>query len=408
MLLAWRQVINRMMALAVIVPSVARADEAPLGDPAALRAKITAIVTPHLHRPTDKRDASSSESKQNGAENKSDRQPANRAWAIVVGIVTPDDRHVYGFGRFSSKSDQQPDGRTLFEIGSVTKTFTALLLSDLVEQGKVKLDDPVRMYLPESVEVPRHGDKEITLLHLATHTSALPRIPISIGFTSLVSDNPYDGYGAEDLYQTLANTELRRDPGERYAYSNLAYGLLGHVLSRHANKSYEALVVERICNPLALHQTRITLDDEAQKRLAPPHDAKGKHSSNWDFDAIAGAGALRSTTEDMLGYLEAQMGWKKSAMLLAMRRCHEPRFAAGNKVQSIGLGWHVDQVPGRPTLVFHGGGTGGYNSLVGFVHDDGKPLYGLVVFANAAPAISGMTANDIAVTLLKTIHGSGD
>jgi CubicO group peptidase (beta-lactamase class C family) len=380
-----------------------------LHDREALKQKVTEIVTPHLHRTAEVvARANDEQPKQAGDDDPKAERPANRAWAIVVGIVTKDERHVFGFGRFSAESEQKPDERTLFEIGSVTKTFTALLLADLVEQGKVKLDDSVRLYLPESTALPKRGDKELTLLHLATHTSALPRIPTAIALKSLISDNPYQGYGAEDLYKSLARITLSRDPGEKYDYSNLAFGLLGHVLSRQAGKTYEELVTERICKPLGLGETRITLDDEARKRLAPPHDESGRPSSNWDFDAFAGAGALRSTTDDMLTYLEANMGLKQCAMLNAMQRCHQRRFPAESPVQSIGLGWHIQHASADRALIFHGGGTGGYNSIVGFVKEDGKPVLGIVVFANAAPGGNGMVANDVAVELLAAIRGSED
>jgi CubicO group peptidase (beta-lactamase class C family) len=403
--------VNQLMLCVIIAWAAmtppAHGEEALLRHPEALKAKVAEIVTPYLHRPADDSSQPQQEEQTSADDEPQKPEPSGkRAWAIVVGVITEDDRQVYGFGQFSATSAQKPDRQTLFEIGSVTKTFTALLLADLVEQGKWKLDDPVRLHLPESVSVPTRNDKEVTLLHLATHTSGLPRIPVSVGLKSLVSNNPYVGYGTQDLYNTLSSTKLASDPGERYAYSNLAFGLLGHMLSRHAEKSYEALVREKICDPLGLEQTCITLSDEQRKRLAPPHNDLGRPSSTWEFDAIAGAGALRSTADDMLTYLAANTGWKESSLLPAMRRCHEARFPAGNKVQSIGLGWHIEEVPGRAPLVFHGGGTGGYNCLVGFVQKDKKPLYGLVVLCNAAPGGAGMVANDVAVKLMAAIRSS--
>lgn len=403
-----RLAMTGLLLSALVAYRSASAKDSLLQNRDALKREVAKIVTPYLHRAAE--DDAESNRESDGASKEGQRADLSgaRAWAVVVGIVTKNDRHVFGFGRFSKDSHQEPDGRTIFEIGSVTKTFTALLLADLVEQGKVKLDDPVRLHLPESTTIPKRGDKEITLFHLATHTSALPRIPVSIGLKSLISDNPYLGYGAKDLYKTLSWTKLYRDPGEQYLYSNLAYGLLGHILSRQAGKSYEELIVERICKPLDLCDTRIGLDNETRKRLAPPHNALGKPSSNWDFDAIAGAGALRSTTDDMLTYLEANMGSEECGLLSAMGRCHQARYPAGNDVQSIGLGWHIEKVPGRAPFIFHGGGTGGYSSIVGFVEDDGKPTFGIVVFANAAPTAYGMVANDVAVKLLAALRNSGD
>jgi CubicO group peptidase (beta-lactamase class C family) len=301
-------------------------------------------------------------------------------------------------------SPARPDGRTLFEIGSVTKTFTALLLAESAESGKLKLDDPVRLYLPDEVKMPNRGDKEIKLEHLATHTSALPRIPRSIGLFAIFSTNPYKNYDAGDLYSTLGGLSLSRDPGEKYEYSNLAFGLLGHALSRQADCTFEELVVERICKPLELRDTRVNLDEDQRQRFARPYTASGTKASTWEFDSLAGAGALRSTADDMLTYIEANMGLKKTDLLPAMRRCHKSRQPTPNNIQSIGLGWHVEKRAENAQLIFHGGGTGGYNCLVGFMEQDGEPTFGLVVLTNAAPAASGMVGNDIAVKVIDALQ----
>jgi serine-type D-Ala-D-Ala carboxypeptidase/endopeptidase len=401
-----RLIVAGLFVLSAIAYCPACSGQNLLHDQESLKQKVEEIVTPYLHRAAQ--EVAPTEDCQTKQDHHNAERPSNRAWAVVVGIVTKDGRQVFNFGRFTATSDQKPDDRTLVEIGSVTKTFTALLLADLVEQGKVKFDESLRLYLPESTTVPRRGNKEISLLHLATHTSALPRIPTAIALKSLISDNPYHGYGAEDLYKSLSSITLSRDPGEKYDYSNLAFGLLGHVLSRQAGKTYEELVTERICKPLGLSETRITLDDESRKRLAPPHDELGRRSSNWDFDAFAGAGAVRSTTADMLTYLEANMGLKQCALLPAMRRCHQARYPAASDVQSIGLGWHIQHARDDRQLLFHGGGTGGYNCIVGFVQEKEKPALGIVVFANGAPGGRGMAANDIAVKLLAAIRESED
>jgi len=377
-----------------------------LRDGVALHAKVEQIVTPFLRRHNQDDTPASSGNETTKRENNgasSERQ----AWAIVVGIVSKDGKHVSGFGRMSAEAKQRPDGRTLFEIGSVTKTFTALALAEMVERNQLKLDDRVQQYLPESVAVPKRGDKEITLHHLATHTSALPRVPLAILVQG--TTNPYRDFGTEELYATLKITSLFRDPGERYGYSNLGYGLLGHMLSLQTECGYEELIVERICMPLGLRDTRIQLTEEQHKRLAPGHTYSGEPTSHWDFDAFAGAGALRSTADDMLGYLEANMGLKKTALLAAMRRCHEVRHPAGNKIQSIGLGWHQQTMSRGARLVFHGGGTGGYSSIVGFVEQDNQPTFGLVVLANAGPgSADGMVANDVAIKLLELLHSEKD
>jgi CubicO group peptidase (beta-lactamase class C family) len=378
-----------------------------LSDGEALERKVSEIVRPFLQEASaDSPDKSEKDDEhESGAAEKPKAAAKNgRAWAIVVGIVSKQGRHVFGHGRIAADSTVRPDGRTLFEIGSVTKTFTALVLADAAERGQLKLDDPIRLYLPESVKLPKRGDKEITLEHLATHTSALPRIPFSIGATAVFSTNPYKSYDADDLYQTLAGQLLARDPGEKYAYSNLAFGLLGHALSRQAGCSFEDLVVKRICDPLGLPDTRINLGEDQRKRFASPYTASATAASTWEFDALAGAGALRSTADDMLTYVEANMGTKKSDLFPAMRHCQMVRHPTSNKIQSIALGWHVEKRAGDAQLIFHGGGTGGYNCLVGFMEEDGEPTFGLVVLTNAAPAASGMVGNDVAVKLIEVLR----
>src|SRR4029078_9399783 len=136
------------------------------------------------------------------------------------------------------------DANTVFEIGSLTKTFTATILADMVLRGEVALDDPAQKYLPASVKVPSRNGRQITLLDLATHTSGLPKIPANLKQTD--PQNPYASYSVQDLYDYLTSYTLTRDPGARFEYSNTGVGLLGHILSLKANKSYEDLVIERV------------------------------------------------------------------------------------------------------------------------------------------------------------------
>src|SRR5262249_20556032 len=154
-------------------------------------------------------------------------------------------------GRLAEDNDRHPDEDTIFEIGSITKVFTGLLLAEMVERGLVKLDDPIQKYLP--VPVPQ----EITLLHLATHTSGLPCDPP--GWKPRNNNNPFADYGTKELYAFLSSWRLEREIGTRYSYSNLGMGLLGHLLSLRVNMSFEDLVTRRICDPLGMDDTRIHL-----------------------------------------------------------------------------------------------------------------------------------------------------
>ena len=221
---------------------------------------------------------------------------------IVVGILRGGDQWVAGYGSFDA-GQQPPDEDAIFDIGSVTKVFTTLVLAEMVLRGEVALDDPAQKYLPSTLQMPKWRGQEITLFHLATHTSSLPRLPGNLWKTIKDQANPYANYQVSDMYEFLSGYKLKRPIGSRVEYSNLGMGLLGHILGLVAGKSYEELVSERILRPLGMNHTSIALSPEQQGRLAPGHTSDGKVTANWDIPALAGCGALRSTAGDVLRFL---------------------------------------------------------------------------------------------------------
>jgi D-alanyl-D-alanine-carboxypeptidase/D-alanyl-D-alanine-endopeptidase len=295
---------------------------------------------------------------------------------IVVGVIEPGGRRIVSYGTFDQ--DKRPvNGDTLFEIGSVTKVFTALLFADAVQRGEVALDDPVAKYLPAGVKVPERGGRKITLQDLATHTSGLPRLPPN--FTPKDPGNPYADYTVQQLYDFLGSYELPRDIGSAYEYSNLGGGLLGHVLARRAGVDYETLVRARITAPLAMKSTAIKLPEALQRRLAPGHDAERKRVPNWDLPTLAGAGALRSTANDLLNFLAANLHESTSPLSPALATMLSVRRPAPRPDLTIALGWHIVATPDGHEIVWHNGGTGGYRAFLGF---DAKNRTGVVVLSN--------------------------
>src|SRR5215469_498915 len=195
---------------------------------------------------------------------------AKQGVGIVVGVIEPSGRRIVSYGSLA-KGDKRPlDGDTVFEIGSVTKVFTSLLMSDMVQHGELALSDPVEKFLPATVKLPERGGREITLQDLSTHTSGLPRMPTN--FNPKDTANPYADYSVDQMYQFLSGYTLTRDIGAQYEYSNLGGGLLGHVLARQAGMDYEALLRSRITNPLKMSSTRITLSAQQKARLATGHN----------------------------------------------------------------------------------------------------------------------------------------
>lgn len=301
----------------------------------------------------------------------------HQSLGIVVGVITPEGRRVVSYGHLAQGDPRPLNGDTVFEIGSATKVFTSLLLADMVQHGQVALDDPVSKYLPKTVKMPERNGRPITLVDLATHTSGLPRLPGNM--TPKDPGNPYADYTVDQLYQFLASYELKRDVGSQYEYSNLGGGLLGNALASRAGTDYESLVVSRICDPLGMKSTRITLTPEMKARLAIGHDAGMGPVENWDLPTLAGAGALRSTANDLLNFLAANLGFTKSSLEPAMAAMLKTRRPTGQAGLEIALGWHVFTGNGKE-IVMHDGGTGGYRSFMAY---DPAGRTGIVVLSNA-------------------------
>jgi D-alanyl-D-alanine-carboxypeptidase/D-alanyl-D-alanine-endopeptidase len=301
---------------------------------------------------------------------------SKKAVGIVVGTIGPKGREITAYGKLAKDRPGTPDGDTIFEIGSITKVFTSLLLADMVERGEVTLDTPVAKLLPPDVKIPSRNGKQITLLDLSMQVSGLPRMPSN--FKPADMSNPYADYAPANLYEFLSGYTLTRDIGEKYEYSNLAVGLLGHALSVKAGMTYEQLLKKRIFDPLGMTSSTITLSDEQKKRLATGHDPALTPVHNWDLNALAGAGAIRSTANDMLKFLAANLELTDTPLKAAMRRMRSVNRETGTPDLQIMMAWHVWKKYGTE-IVWHNGGTGGYRSFAGF---DPAKKTGVVVLCN--------------------------
>jgi D-alanyl-D-alanine-carboxypeptidase/D-alanyl-D-alanine-endopeptidase len=296
---------------------------------------------------------------------------------IVVGVIDPDGRRIVAYGSYDRTGKHAVNGDTVFEIGSITKVFTALLLADAVQRGEVALSDPISKYLPAEVKVPERGGKKITLQDLSMQVSGLPRLPTN--FAPKDPSNPYADYTVKNAYDFLGGYELPRDIGASYEYSNFGVGLLGHVLALRAGTDYETLVRTRIAAPLGMKSTTITLGDALQKRLAQGHNPGREPVPGWDIPTLAGAGALRSTANDLLNFLAAHLRQSRSALTPAITSLLATRRPTNIPNTEIALGWHITTSTDGSEIVWHNGGTGGYRSYIGF---DPKKHTGVVVLAN--------------------------
>lgn len=281
---------------------------------------------------------------------------------LAIGVSQRGTRFVKEFGPGEPGSVPSPEGNTMYEIGSVTKVFTGILLAHMEAEGRVTLDQSIATLLPTDVKLPA-ATEAITLRQLATHTSGLPRLPGNLDVHAI---DPYAKYSARDIYQDLRAVKLESVPGKSSAYSNYGMGLLGHLLALKAGKNYDALLDETVCQPLALSDTVMQLSEEQQRRLAPGHTSAGKETSVWNFDVLAGAGALRSDVDDMLTFLEANLRPPDNALGRAMEKAHEVHFSGWMAHQ--GLAWQIEDDPYVDVRFhWHNGGTGGFVSYIGFI-----------------------------------------
>jgi CubicO group peptidase (beta-lactamase class C family) len=309
----------------------------------------------------------------------------NHAVGWSIGVLKEGKTWFYGYGEIGKGSGKAPDPATIFEIGSISKTFTATLLAAAVLEGKARLDDTVNKYLPDSIPLLQFSGKVMRLRDLANHTSGLPRMPPNFFDPVVDLQDPYRNYTIEKLYAFLKHWQPAREPRSKYDYSNVGVGLLGVILQGVYGLSYEELVMSRICRPLGMYDTRVTIRKQDSVFFAKGYDFSGNYNSPWNLPAaFAGAGAIRSTVRDMLKYAQANLDGGSGELGKAIQLTHDSTFSQGDLV--LGLAWHYIR-PGEERVLFHNGGTGGFRSYLA-IHL--KQQFAVVVLANTAISPDGL------------------
>jgi serine-type D-Ala-D-Ala carboxypeptidase/endopeptidase len=313
---------------------------------------------------------------------------------IVVGVVGSQGRRIISHGHLNRRDPRPLNGDTVFEIGSVGKVFTALLLADMVQKGEVALGDPVAKYLPATVKIPERNGRSITLLDLVTHTSGLPFMPDEVPVSD---ESAARKYGARQLYQFLARYKLQRDPGTEWDYSNIGYWLLGQALASRAGIDYQSLLRTRVIAQLKLNSTAfpLPLSAKLKAKLAVGHNAILQPAVDFYSTSIYSAvgpeaGGLVSTVNDLLTLLSVAMGYQRSPLASGMAAMLRTRRPMGGSEQA--LGWVVTG-KGQDQLITHEGSTWGYASYVAW---DPRSRVGIVVLSNQLASVG-----DIARHLLR-------
>ncbi len=319
---------------------------------------------------------------------------------MIVGAVADGQEVLLGFGNRRLGGSEPVDADTVFEIGSISKVFTGILLAKRVENGELNLDDPIMDLLPQGWTLSESA-REVTLRHLTTHTSGIPRLPdnlmgITNVFKPLFGGDPYGGYSEEVFREALSTVELEFKPGTDRLYSNFAVGLLGFLLATQNGTDYETLLQTELCGPLGMDRTVITNDEWHDEHFADGYRTTAKAgpmmlamgSSEWWLpNHLAGAGGIRSTGTDMMKFLKANMGLVSTPFDAAIELSHQEIYKE-NDYRSMGMNWiRDDERDLSRHILWHNGGTGGYKSYLGFTEDC---QFGVFALSNASINVDGM------------------
>ena len=312
-----------------------------------------------------------------------------------VGVIDQQQNlQEYYFGSISNDNTRPPDRHSIFELGSITKTFTATVLAQMILDGKIDLADELESLLPEDeLTVPDWEGTKITISHLATHSSGLPKAPQDSNQPLPPDYDPYDPYAAyttEYVYDYLSSyCNLLFEPGSQYSYSNTGMGLIGHVLGLVEGTTYEEVLQREVLAPLGMNETSLFLSENQLPNLAPGHDEDRDSVRNYFAqDIFQGAGFLKSSLHDMLIYLKAQMGLSATPLDDAISLSQQGHFDVGGVHYNdregyyhltIGLAWHIDELPEGYTFYWHGGRTNGYMAYMAF---DLAAMTGVVILCN--------------------------
>jgi serine-type D-Ala-D-Ala carboxypeptidase/endopeptidase len=299
---------------------------------------------------------------------------------VIAGVMEHGNVHVYTAGR-PPKGAPTLNETTEFQIGSVTKTFTATLLAQMTEHGDARLEDPLQTYVPPSVRIPTYRGQSISLASLAEQNSGLPRLPANLALTDAA--DPYSGYTEQQLYAAVASQKLTGAPGAQYEYSNFGIALLGNALAYHAHAAFAELLASRVLTPLGMNDTVFSLSGDQQSRLMPGLTSKLAPAPPWHLGPFDPAGGLYSTMRDMLLYLQANVDAPNGPLGTAMASAQEPRGPSDmGEIVKIGLAWTVNT---SNYNTWHNGETGGYHAFIGFnrLERDGVVLLTNIADTNA-------------------------
>jgi len=297
---------------------------------------------------------------------------------ISIGISHKGKNYFYNYGEIKRDSKIPPDSNSIYEIGSITKTFTGLVLAKAVTENKLKLEDDIRKYLQGKFHNLTYYGKIVRIKHLASHSSGLPRIPENLTTQSdFDKTNPYKNYTKNMLLSYLGTVKLKDEPGSEFEYSSLGMALLGLILEEVYQSTFENLMKEKIIIPFNLQNTGLTLSEDQNKKFASGYDENGEETNHWEMGIFAPAGALKSCTNDMLKYLELNRKEAEKALVLA----HLPAYKGS---ETVGLAWFIKKTKQGNTMIWHNGATYGSGSFSAFIREKESSL---IILTNSETSV---------------------
>jgi CubicO group peptidase (beta-lactamase class C family) len=311
---------------------------------------------------------------------------------VSLALIDNGEVKFLGIKRLNDTIQQVENQNKVFEIGSISKVFTATLLATFVVNGKLGLDHSIQKFF----DFKMNTDQEITFKELANHTSGLPRLPSNLNLLIADPNNPYKNYDEEKLKQYLTEEmEVRQSPGTKFEYSNLGAGLLGYILANYSKSTYHELLDNFIFSKYGMFSSTANRE-KIKGELVKGLDKDGNETSNWDLNVLVGAGGILSSTEDLSKFALAQLNPENEELVLTQ----QPTFTISDRMK-IGLGWHMVKMSFGNEVIWHNGGTGGYTSSVAI---DLKNKSGVIVLSNVS-AFSEKTGHidDLCFGLIDTM-----
>lgn len=315
------------------------------------------------------------------------QDPAN--CGLSIAIIDGDKTDLYYYGTTSKNSDKLPDSASIYEIGSITKTFTGILLCHAINEGKVNPEDDIRKYLPGSYPNLEFQGKPITLKNLSNHTAGFPRMPTNFQEQKDYEEHdPFKNYTREQFLAYLRNVTLKAKPGTVSDYSNYGVALLGMIMENVYKKPFDELITTYVARPAGMKHTTCEVKGNDRTLLTTGY-YEGKEWPYWTLNMFNPAGGLKSCIADMAAYIRTNMKERNPDFALS----HQPTFTDGHN--KIGFAWVITAKDNKETLIWHNGETGGFTGFAGYIRESNV---GMVILSNSTTGVEYI-ANKVLVRM---------